>query len=125
MIETGFFLICFLQLLAFCRIPVPVLSVVSTQYKTVLDALRSRKEQFLFENVMIALKPSVLMFITMNPGYPGRAELPESVKVLLGSALVAFFIFYIRIPELNMPSLSGIGPVSSSFYGRARFGADL
>lgn len=47
----------------------------------VLDALRAQKERFLFEDTEIALKPSTMMFITMNPGYPGRAELPESVKV--------------------------------------------
>ncbi|KAF6251999.1 flagellar outer dynein arm heavy chain beta [Scenedesmus sp. NREL 46B-D3] len=66
----------------FNRIPVAVLSVCSTQYKTVLDALRSRKERFMFEDVEIGLKPSVMAFITMNPGYPGRAELPESLKAL-------------------------------------------
>mgnify|MGYP001810912582 CR=1 FL=1 len=35
----------------------------------------------MFEDNEIPLKPSVMAFITMNPGYPGRAELPESVKV--------------------------------------------
>ena len=35
----------------FNRIPVAVLSVCSTQYKTVLDAIRARKEKFLFEDV--------------------------------------------------------------------------
>ena len=35
----------------FNRIPVAVLSVCSTQYKTVLDAIRARKEVFLFEDV--------------------------------------------------------------------------
>lgn len=35
----------------FNRIPVAVLSVCSTQYKTVLDAIRARKEMFLFEDV--------------------------------------------------------------------------
>ena len=45
----------------------------STQYKTVLDALRARKQRFLFEDVEIALQPTVMAFITMNPGYPGRA----------------------------------------------------
>jgi hypothetical protein len=52
---------------------VAVLSVCSTQYKTVLDGLRSRKQRFLFEDVEIALQPTVMAFITMNPGYPGRA----------------------------------------------------
>ena len=47
----------------------------------VLDALRARKERFMFEDNDIVLKPSVMAFITMNPGYPGRAELPESLKV--------------------------------------------
>ncbi|CAD7696266.1 unnamed protein product [Ostreobium quekettii] len=66
----------------FNRIPVAVLSVCSTQYKTVLDAIRARKEKFLFEEVEIGLKHTVMAFITMNPGYPGRAELPESLKAL-------------------------------------------
>lgn len=59
-----------------------MLSVCSTQYKTVLDALRGRKERFIFEEVEIPLSASVMAFITMNPGYPGRAELPESLKAL-------------------------------------------
>ena len=49
--------------------------------QTVLDALRARKERFLFEGNEISLRNSVMAFITMNPGYPGRAELPESLKV--------------------------------------------
>lgn len=71
----------------FNRIPVAVLSVCSTQYKAVLDALRAGKQRFMFEDVEIALKPSVMAFITMNPGYPGRAELPESLKVCLTNML--------------------------------------
>lgn len=51
--------------------------------KAVLDGLRSRKQRLLFEGDEIALQPSVMAFITMNPGYPGRAELPESLKVCL------------------------------------------
>ena len=51
--------------------------------QTVLDALRARKERFMFEGTDIALRQSVMAFITMNPGYPGRAELPESLKVQL------------------------------------------
>ena len=66
----------------FNRIPVSVLSVCSTQYKCVLDGLRAEKERFVFEEVEIPLSKSVMAFITMNPGYPGRAELPESLKAL-------------------------------------------
>ena len=65
----------------FNRISVSVLSVCSTQYKTVLDALRARAETFVFEGVETRLRPNAMAFITMNPGYAGRAELPESLKV--------------------------------------------
>ena len=66
----------------FNRIPVAVLSVCSTQYKSVLDAIRAQKPSFILEDVDVKLIPSAMAFITMNPGYPGRAELPESLKAL-------------------------------------------
>jgi dynein heavy chain len=66
----------------FNRISVEVLSVVSTQYKSILDAIRVRKERFVFQGEEIPLFLSIGAFITMNPGYAGRTELPESLKVL-------------------------------------------
>ncbi|CAG9311235.1 unnamed protein product [Blepharisma stoltei] len=70
----------------FNRISIEVLSVVSTQVKTILDALRAKKERFQFEEEdNIALRNTVGMFITMNPGYAGRTELPENIKALFRS----------------------------------------
>ncbi|XP_056142990.1 dynein axonemal heavy chain 11 [Lampris incognitus] len=66
----------------FNRIAVDVLSVVAVQVKTIQDAVRNKKKRFLFLDEEIALKPSVGIFITMNPGYAGRTELPENLKAL-------------------------------------------
>ncbi|XP_008293045.1 dynein heavy chain 11, axonemal [Stegastes partitus] len=66
----------------FNRIPVDVLSVVAVQVKTIQDAIRAKKKRFLFLGKDIVLKPSVGLFITMNPGYAGRTELPENLKAL-------------------------------------------
>lgn len=66
----------------FNRIDISVLSVISTQLQTIRNALVMNLKKFVFEGVEIALDSKVGIFITMNPGYAGRTELPESVKAL-------------------------------------------
>uniref|UniRef100_UPI00398F1A35 dynein axonemal heavy chain 11 n=1 Tax=Pristiophorus japonicus TaxID=55135 RepID=UPI00398F1A35 len=66
----------------FNRISVEVLSVVAVQVKTIQDAIRNKKKRFYFLGEVIELKSSVGIFITLNPGYAGRAELPENLKAL-------------------------------------------
>ncbi|NXS46386.1 DYH9 protein, partial [Balaeniceps rex] len=66
----------------FNRISVEVLSVVAVQVKTVQDAIREKKKSFNFLGEDINLVSSVGIFITMNPGYAGRTELPENLKAL-------------------------------------------
>ncbi|NWQ82098.1 DYH9 protein, partial [Columbina picui] len=66
----------------FNRISVEVLSVVAVQVKSVQDAIREKKKSFNFLGEDIKLVPSVGIFITMNPGYAGRTELPENLKAL-------------------------------------------
>ena len=90
----------------FNRIPIEVLSVVATQVKTIQDAIvkfskpENREEEFKglpsgtppakvgdfdFMGDSISLIPTCGFWITMNPGYAGRTELPENLKVLFRS----------------------------------------
>jgi len=90
----------------FNRIPIEVLSVVATQVETVLTAIRvlslrgNRPQEFRalpegrppakvgffeFMGDTLALVPTTGFFITMNPGYAGRTELPENLKALFRS----------------------------------------
>ncbi|XP_064179132.1 dynein heavy chain 9, axonemal [Anguilla rostrata] len=66
----------------FNRISVEVLSVVAVQVKSIQDAIRDKKKRFNFMGEEVNLFPSVGIFITMNPGYAGRTELPENLKAL-------------------------------------------
>ncbi|VDP76010.1 unnamed protein product [Echinostoma caproni] len=72
----------------FNRIEASVLSVISTQLKVIQTALINQVKRFLFEGIEINLDSRVGVFITMNPGYAGRTELPESVKALFRPVVV-------------------------------------
>ncbi|TGZ71294.1 hypothetical protein CRM22_002727 [Opisthorchis felineus] len=72
----------------FNRIEVSVLSVVSSQIKSIQNALQTKASIFQFEGSELPLDRRVGIFITMNPGYAGRTELPESVKALFRPVVV-------------------------------------
>lgn len=66
----------------FNRISLEVLSVVSAQLRTILTAVKMGVESFEFAGQQIMCNRNVGFFVTMNPGYAGRAELPDSLKTM-------------------------------------------
>jgi dynein heavy chain len=93
----------------FNRLLPSVLSVCSVQFKSVTDAIKQFHEKFkgetdpskrtnfrfIIQDDEIGLDPTCGVFITMNPGYLGRAELPEGLKALFRPITVV-------VPDLEL-----------------------
>jgi dynein heavy chain len=66
----------------FNRINIEVLSVIAQQLLVLFGAKGANVPELMFEESLIKMRPTFCVFITMNPGYAGRTELPDNLKAL-------------------------------------------
>lgn len=67
----------------FNRLEERIMSALSLQIQLIQESLRQRQTEVNLQNTQpIPLNPNVAIFITMNPGYAGRSNLPSNLKQL-------------------------------------------
>lgn len=67
----------------FNRVEIEVLSVVAIEIARIFELIAIEEPKIAFEGISgINLNKNCSIFITMNPGYAGRTELPDNLKAL-------------------------------------------
>jgi dynein heavy chain len=94
----------------FNRIFIEVLSVIAQQLLQLFSAKKTiasynEEVELEFDSCLIVMKPTFNVFITMNPGYAGRSELPDNLAALF------------RPMAMMVPDYAMIGEISFYAFG--------
>ena len=107
----------------FNRISLATLSVVAAQVEAITRAKQQKLKQFIFPtdpDKPIRLNHACAYFITMNPGYAGRQELPENLKVLFRGVTMMVpdrvIIIKVKLASVGYQEFNGIDKKFNLLY---------